>query len=44
MFHTQSTTPQSWSAATLKALAQASALGVPVAFSSFPPRDGERSR
>lgn len=30
--------PQTWSAATLKALAQASALGIPVGL-SFPPRN-----
>lgn len=43
MFRTPNNSPQSWSAATLKALAQASALGVPVAF-SYPPRNEEGRR
>lgn len=35
--------PETWTAATLKALAHASALGLPVAL-TFPPRDEEPRR
>lgn len=44
MFRTPNHQPESWSTATLRAMAQAAALGYPMVYPRPPRRDGEVQR